>query len=118
MSELDVFKLVNARAKGKRPNFLGDPMVDRVLSITLAVAGELAVTRERLDTIERLLDKGSVIDREAIENYSPTKEEARQRAMWQQEYLARILRIVQQQLESMETDDPASEQIGEELAKP
>ncbi len=117
VSDLDVFKLANSRAKGKRPNFLEDPAVERVLSITLAVAGELAVTRERLDTIERLLENTNVLSQQAIDDYQPSKEEARQRAMWQQEYLARIFRIVQQELEALESQDVSSESLGATLAK-
>ena len=49
MNEIDVNKLANAKAKGKRPYFFDDPAVERVLSITMAVATELAVNRERLD---------------------------------------------------------------------
>ena len=117
MSDIDVFKLANARAKGKRPNFLEDPAVERVLSITLALAGELAVARERIDTIERLLEKDKLLSRQAIEEFVPTKEQARQRAMWHQEYLARIFRIVQQELEALEATDPSSEAVGKSLAE-
>lgn len=115
MSSIDVFKLANTRAKGKRPNFLDDPAIERVLSITLAVAGELAVTRERLDTIERLLGKNNLITQAAIDEYKPSAEEAQQRAMWHQEYLARIFRIVQQELEALDSNDPSSESVGAAL---
>lgn len=117
MSTIDVFKLANSRAKGKRPNFLDDPAIERVLSITLAVAGELAVTRERLDTIERLLGKSNLLSQAAIDAYEPSEQEAQQRAMWHQEYLARIFRIVQQELEALESNDPSSESVGASLSK-
>ena len=54
-------KLLNstAKAKGRRPYFFDDPAVDKLLAMTMALAGELAVTRERLDTVERILaEKG------------------------------------------------------------
>ena len=57
MADIDINKLANAKSKGKRPYFFDDPAVERVLSITMAVATELAVTRERLDTVERLLEE-------------------------------------------------------------
>ena len=117
MSSIDVFKLANSRAKGKRPNFLDDPAIERVLSITLAVAGELAVTRERLDTIERLLAKDNLLSQAAIDAYQPTEEEATERAMWHQEYLARIFRIVQQELEALEGNDPSSESLAASFAE-
>lgn len=118
MSDLDIFNLANTKAKGKRTHFLDDPTLDRMLSITLAVAGELAVTRERLDTVERLLESSNLLDRKAIEAFEPNQEEARQRAMWHQEYLARIFRIVQQELEALERESEASsETVGETLAR-
>ena len=117
MSTLDIFALANKKAKGKRPNFLDDPAIERVLSITLAVAGELAVLRERLDTIERLLQSGEPVTREAIDHFEPSMEEARERAMWQQEYLSRIFRIVQQELEALESDETSSEELSSELAE-
>ncbi len=117
MASLDIFELANRKAKGKRPNFLDDPAIERVLSITLAVAGELAVMRERLDTIERLMESGQQVTRQAIDSFQPTLEEARERAMWQQEYLSRILRIVQQELEALQSSDTSSEELSSELAE-
>jgi hypothetical protein len=45
---------MSRKAKGKRPVYFNDPENDKLLAITMAVAGELSVLRERLDTIERL----------------------------------------------------------------
>ena len=117
MTDLDIFALANKKARGKRPNFLDDPAIERVLSITLAVAGELAVMRERLDTIERLLENDQPVTRAAIDRFEPTPAQARERAMWHQEYLARILRIVHQELEALKGDDPRSEDLAAELAQ-
>ena len=44
------------RAKGARPKYFEDPATDRLLSIVMALAGEVAVVKERLDSVERLLD--------------------------------------------------------------
>jgi len=115
--DIDPLKLAGAKPKGKRPFFLKDPDVERVLAITMAVAQELAVMRERLDTVERLLEaKG--ITQDDIENFSPTKAQAEQRGAWTQEYLARILRIYQQDIEGLASpDEPSSEDVGHELAQ-
>src|SRR5947209_4411894 len=103
--ELDVLALANAKAKGKRPYFFDDPAVERVLSITMAVAGELAVTRERLDTVERLLETGVPVTKANIDAYRPDDNAARERQEWQAEYINRILRIVHQELEALQTDE-------------
>jgi hypothetical protein len=118
MSEqIDPLKLAGAKPKGKRPFFLKDPDVERVMAITMAVAQELAVMRERLDTVERLLESKGITQGD-IENFAPTPEQAEARGRWTQEYLARILRIYQQDIEALsKPDEPSSEEVGHELAK-
>lgn len=115
--EIDPLKLAGAKPKGKRPFFLKNTDTEKVLAVTMAVAQELAVMRERLDTVERLLESKG-ITQDDIENYAPSKEQAEQRGAWTQEYLARILRIYQQEIEGLKiSDEPSSEEIGHELAK-
>jgi len=118
MGTLDPFQLAGSKPKGKRPFFLQDPDVERVMAITMAVAQELAVMRERMDTIERLLEDKETISRADIESYSPPKDIAEQRGAWTQEYLARILRIYQQDIEALDRgEEPSSEDVGIELAR-
>jgi pantoate kinase len=115
---LDPLALAGAKSKGKRPYFLKDPDVERALAVTMAVAQELAVMRERMDTIERLLDTKGVLTRADIEGFAPTKAQAEERGAWTQEYVARILRIVQQEAEALaEGAEASSEEVAEELAR-
>jgi len=104
MPAIDVNAIANSKSKGKRPFFFDDPAVERVLSITMAVAGEVAVLRERMDTIERLMEAGAPVTKAAIDAYKPDDEAARQRQEWHAAYVARILRIVQQELEALQDD--------------
>lgn len=117
MKDLDPVALANRRAKGKRPQFLDDPAVERVLAITVAVATELAVLRERVDTIERLLEKNGSLKREDIEQFRDPEAHV-ERSQWQKEYVARIFRILQQDREALDDsqDNPAPESIAAELA--
>ena len=101
MNDLELQKLVNAAASGKRPHFFGDADVDRLLAIVWAMAGELAVTRERLDTVERLLAARELLDRSAIDAYRPDAAAADERGRWQIEYIARLLRILQQDVDAL-----------------
>jgi hypothetical protein len=98
---LDWIPLTGAKPQGKRPYFFDDPAVERVLAITMAVAQEVSVLRERLDTIERLLEKNGSLKRGDIERYEPDPVSATERAEWQRMYIARVLRIVQQELEAL-----------------
>lgn len=96
--------LINAASRGERPHFFDHPDIDRLLAIVWAMAGELAVTRERLDTVERLLAQRAVLDASAIDAYRPDAAAARERGQWQIDYIARLLRILQQEVDAMKKD--------------
>lgn len=89
------------KSKGGRPYFLDDPAVERVLNISMAVAAEVAVLHERMDTIERLLEAKGVLSRKEIEEYIPDDQAAEERQTWHARFTARILRIVQQEVEAV-----------------
>lgn len=115
---IDPYTLSGAKAKGKRPWFFENPDTERVMNITLALMQEVAVIRERLDTVERLLERDGQVTRASIEDYKPTKTEADERGAWMQEYIARCLRILQQDREAIERGKEASsEDVAEEFAK-
>jgi len=105
MSDLMDVVLSGIHVKGKRPYFFRDPDVERVLNITMAVAGELAVARERIDTLERLLEAKGVVSRDEIESYRADEKVAAERMRWDQEYVARVLRIVHQEIAELEKED-------------
>jgi hypothetical protein len=115
MSVASALAGASAKPAGKRPYFM-DPAVERVLAITMAVAQELAVARERIDTLERLLERQGVLARAAIEDFTPTPAEDVARGTWMQEYLDRVLRIVQQEGEAAASvGDLASEDLASAL---
>jgi hypothetical protein len=118
METLDYIGMAGNKAKGGRPYFFQDPTVERVLNITIALAGELAVARERVDTLERILEQKSILSREEIEAFVPDDAAAEQRQAWHAEYIARVLRIIQQEMEALtqpENNVPL-EQIADQLA--
>lgn len=120
MRHEDVVKLANAAPSGKRPVFFEDPDIDRLLAIVWAMAGELAVTRERLDTVERLLERRQLLPRSEIESYRPEPGAALERSQMQLEYIARLLRVLQQEVEAMQKGlaERSSEDVARELASP
>lgn len=79
-------------SRGRRPEFTDDPMLDRLYSVTLALVAELAVTRTRLDTVERLLARREVLDPADIDAFRPGPAEAEARGRLQAEYLERVFR--------------------------
>ncbi len=118
MKKIDIDYIAEAgnKAKGKRPWFMENKEVEKVLSITMAIAGELAVARERLDTLERILESKGIMSRDEIEAFVPSEKEAGERQTWHAEYLARIMRIIQQEREALETAPDMNEAV-EDLAK-
>ena len=115
MTEIDYIRMASNKAKGARPYFLEDKAVERVLNITMAVAGEVAVMRERMDTIERLLEAKGILNRSEIEAFVPNDAQAEERQRWHAEYISRILRIVQQEVEALQ-QEPENNRTMEEVA--
>lgn len=114
---LDWIARAGARAKGRRPDYFEDPATDRTLSILMALVAEVSVVKDRLDTIERLLEQKGSIRRADIEAYAPDADAAYERALSTKEYIARMLRGVQQHMESMQVDEKPLEEVTLELEK-
>jgi hypothetical protein len=113
---IDAIALANAKSKGKRPYFLENSEIENVLNITMALAQEVAVLRERTDTLERLLESKGMFARRELDAFVPNKLQANERAFAHQQFIARILRIIQQENESMSQHAEASA-TPDELAK-
>ena len=117
MSISEALAEAGTKPAGKRPYFL-DAQVERVLAITMAVVQELAVARQRCDTLERLLLAKGILSAREIDGFTPDPKAATERALWTQEYIARVLRIVQQENEAAQaTGDIASEDVGAEITR-
>lgn len=116
MSEgVDWIALAGKKAKGKRPQYFDDPAIDRLLSIVMALAGEVAVNRERLDTVERLLETKGAITRADIASYKPDRDAGYERGLQHREFIARILRGVQQDMEALQAIEPPVEDVSQAL---
>jgi hypothetical protein len=89
------------KARGQRPEYFADPAIDKVLSITMALAGETAVIRDRLDTIERMLEAGQQVTRAAVDGYVPDEAVRTDRDAWRETFLDNVLRIVHQEREEL-----------------
>ena len=69
--------------------FFPDPNVDRVLGVVMELAAEVYVLRDRLHTVERLLQHS--LDLAELEGYEPTEAERAQRLAERDALIARIL---------------------------
>ena len=97
------------KAKGKKPTFFTDPQVDKLMAIVMTLAGEVSVLRERIDTVERLAESKGLFTRQEIEAYRPDPQAAEEREQWRTEYIARVLRVVREELEAVERGETTPE---------
>ncbi len=89
-------------AKGRKPRYFSDPATDKLLSMVLALTQELSVARDRIDTLERLLDRAGLLAAETVEAYLPTPVEAAARADTRAAMLRRIFRAVEKDAQDLD----------------
>ncbi len=94
---------ISRTAKGEKPVNFADPAVDKLLGITMSLASEVSVLRDRLDTLERLIDRHGLVRRSDIESFEPSPAERAERIAARAEFVERILLVVQRDLEESQT---------------
>lgn len=115
--KVDWVARAGARPKGRRPAYFDDPAVDRLLSLAMALTAEVSVLRERLDTVERLLEARGGISRADIEAYMPDRQAGEERGEATRAFIARVMRGFAQEVEAMANPDPPIMDWVEKLSK-
>ncbi len=87
-------------AAGPRPQFFDDPAMDRVWDVLVALTTELAVTRTRLDSLERILAEQGGLPDGALDGWEADETTATQQALAHQELLTRVFRGLLQETPS------------------
>ena len=90
------------KAKGKRPYYFSNPDVDKLLSMIMALTGELAVARDRIDTLERVASSKGLFSSDDIENFELDAEALQARAGRHKQLLREVNRIIVGELEDLE----------------
>lgn len=80
-------------SKGKRSRFFDDPAIDQMMTFFLEMMAEMTALRERIDTIERLLDEKGTVSRADIEDYRPDAAGEAERSAWSQGFIKRVMRF-------------------------
>lgn len=94
-------------AKGKRPSYFKDPAVDKLHMMLMVVVEELSVARDRIDTLERLIEQHGLFDQEQVETYFPDTAADAERSARRIAYIKRIMKGVTDELEQFEREkDP------------
>ncbi|MED5546876.1 MAG: hypothetical protein VYD90_16690 [Pseudomonadota bacterium] len=69
---------------------------DQTFAMITALASELAMARERIDTLERLLAKAGTLDEGAVEAYVPDEEAAKARGALRQRLIGKVFRPIRE----------------------
>jgi hypothetical protein len=85
-------------AKGRKPQYFHDPATDKLHSMVLALTQELSVARDRIDTLERLIERAGLFPASAVEAYLPTAEEAAVRSDRRAAMLSRVFRATEKEM--------------------
>jgi len=83
-------------AKGKRPSYLDERAVDNLYSIVFTMMQENAVLRDRLDTLERLLEQRGVLARSDVESFVPDAAASAEREGRNAATIEKLLRCLQE----------------------
>jgi hypothetical protein len=87
-------------AKGKRPTYF-DPATDRLIQMVMTLMGEVSVMRDRLDTVERLIEKHGLFPQAEIDSFEPSEAALARRTSERSAYLSRMLRGMQDELDAL-----------------
>lgn len=80
-------------SKGKRPHFFDDASIDQMMTFLLELMAETSALRDRVDTIERLLEANGSVIRVDIEGYQAALDVEAERTEWRKGFIERVLRM-------------------------
>jgi hypothetical protein len=80
--------------------FFRDPAIDRFLGVVMELAGELYVMRDRLRTLETLLQQRGTLSVADFDTYRPSPEEHSRRLAERDAFIQRILAPMTAEAES------------------
>ena len=111
------------RARGARPTFFDDDgATDAVLAIITALSAEVWTLRERIDSLEAVLEGAGHLDRGAVEGHRFEGDEAEAQLQEASAFADRVFRVfeeMREQVRAGETEEQylavverASEEIG------
>ncbi len=82
--------------KGRRAQFYDDPAIDQLMAIVTALTAEVSVAFDRIDTLERLLQRAGSLHVADIESFVPDAEAATARARRREELIHRVFQVLSQ----------------------
>ena len=85
--------------KGRRPQFFEDVETDRLQGMMMAMATEMAVLYERVDTLERIAARKGIVLADEVQAFEPDETVQAEREAWRQKFLARLFYLYREELD-------------------
>ena len=95
----------NKIIKGKRPSFFETPGVDYLMHMVIVLSQELSVTRDRLDTLERLIEQKDIIKPSDLNDYNPDQQCLEKREANRQALISSLFSVMNQEAAELEAKD-------------
>ncbi len=105
MGEQPRIKRLRKAAGPERKTYFDPGDIDRVMAVLLALVSEVASIRERLDTHERIGNKGAPPATDLVEAYNPDAPVENEREEWRDAYLRRLFRVITEDIEKLTPGD-------------
>lgn len=115
MSDSNEIK-VKRSIRGRRPQFFDDRSIDQLHGMVMAMATEMAVLYERIDTMERVAAQKGILLRDELARYVPDESAQAEREAWRQRLLARMFYLYREELDDRvggETEEQYTEFLRE-----
>ena len=74
-----------------KKSWLGDPILDKMFQVVIRLASELYVTKDRLSTLETIIEEKGLLDISEIETYSRNAENNEKINEQRDEFIANLL---------------------------
>jgi len=81
--------------KGGRARFFAEAGTDQLFGIVTALTAELSVAFERIETLERILEKHGALQRSEIESHQPDAAEAAARTVAREALIERVFQVLE-----------------------
>lgn len=93
-------------------SFFNDPALDIAVAMIMTLATELQVTRDRLRSLEVLLERQGALDPEALDSYEPDEAEAKRLAEDREAFVKSLLEVIKHQQMSKGAPEDLMQRVG------
>lgn len=91
--------------KGKRPSFFDARGVDYLMHMVMVLTQELSVTRDRLDTLEHLIEDKNLLKRTDFDRFTPDQSSLEEREENRQELIKNLFSVMDQESAELANND-------------